>query len=118
MIDQRHVHRAVLAMCLAVSARCTFEDDRLELHARPTLESERPRWPQALSETGLYRDIATRGLAAGVISYDVRYELWSDGAEKQRYLYLPPGTQIDSSDMDGWRFPIGTKVWKTFSTRE
>jgi hypothetical protein len=40
--------------------------------------------------------------------------LWSDGAEKQRYLYLPPSTTIDTSDMDAWKFPVGTKAWKEF----
>ena len=39
-----------------------------------------------------------------------RYPLWSDGAEKQRYLSLPPGTQIDTSNMDDWKFPVGTRV--------
>jgi hypothetical protein len=28
---------------------------------------------------------------------------------------LPPGTQIDSSDMDFWQFPVGTKLWKEFT---
>ncbi|MEO8215297.1 MAG: hypothetical protein ABI560_19005, partial [Myxococcales bacterium] len=28
---------------------------------------------------------------------------------------MPAGTQIDSSDMDHWVFPIGTKFWKEFS---
>src|SRR5262249_50775443 len=40
--------------------------------------------------------------------------LWSDGAEKQRYLYLPPSTQIDTSNMDAWKLPVGTKAWKEF----
>jgi hypothetical protein len=71
--------------------------------------------PQALSETGLYASGSTSTLADGVVPYEPRYVLWSDGADKQRYLYLPPGTQIDTSDMDRWRFPVGTKVWKEFS---
>jgi hypothetical protein len=40
--------------------------------------------------------------------------LWSDGAEKKRYLLLPKGTQIDTSDMDAWKFPVDTRVWKEF----
>jgi hypothetical protein len=40
--------------------------------------------------------------------------LWSDGAEKQRYVALPPGTKIDTSDMDVWKFPVGTKAFKEF----
>jgi hypothetical protein len=71
--------------------------------------------PAKLSETGLYADLASDELAPGVMPYRPRFELWSDGATKRRYLYLPEGTQIDSSDMDHWVFPVGTKVWKEFT---
>jgi len=71
--------------------------------------------PPLLSSTGLYADLPSGTLAAGVTPYDVRYPLWSDGAEKKRYLYLPAGATIDTSDMDSWRFPVGTKAWKEFS---
>lgn len=71
--------------------------------------------PQKLSETGLFADISSEALAPGVIEYDVRYSLWADGAEKKRYLLLPPGTQIDTKLIDYWKFPIGTKAWKSFS---
>jgi hypothetical protein len=48
-------------------------------------------------------------------AFEPAFALWTDGAHKQRYLYLPPGTQIDSSDMDHWQFPIGTVAIKEFS---
>jgi hypothetical protein len=70
--------------------------------------------PTKLSETGLYQDIATRTLRPEIRAFDVRYPLWADGATKQRYLLLPAGQQIDTSDMDVWKFPIGTKAWKEF----
>jgi len=40
--------------------------------------------------------------------------LWSDGAEKSRWIYLPPGTVIDNADPNEWIFPVGTKLWKEF----
>ncbi|HEY1958105.1 MAG TPA: hypothetical protein VGH28_20940 [Polyangiaceae bacterium] len=70
--------------------------------------------PGHLADTGLYSDFASRTLAPGIVEYTPRYPLWSDGAEKKRYLLLPPNTQIDDSDMDNWVFPVGTKVWKEF----
>ena len=39
---------------------------------------------------------------------------WSDGASKQRYIYLPDAP-IDTSDPDEWLFPVGTKAWKELS---
>ncbi len=74
----------------------------------------RPEY-QALSETGLYADLASGELAGGVRPFAPSFVLWSDGAEKQRWIELPPGAQIDTSDMNRWSFPIGTRVWKQFA---
>lgn len=64
--------------------------------------------------SGLYVDWAAKAIATGVRQYDPGLHLWSDGASKTRWIYLPPGTQIDSSNMDQWTFPNGTKIWKEF----
>ena len=77
--------------------------------------------PANLSETGLFTERAADGsltLAEGVREFQPKYALWSDGALKQRYVYLPPGTQIDTTDADHWKFPVGTKLWKSFSVGE
>lgn len=71
--------------------------------------------PNKLSETGLYDDIASETLAEGVQPYHPEFALWSDGADKRRFVHLPDGRQIDSSDMDDWLFPEGTKFWKEFT---
>src|SRR5690606_21407474 len=68
-----------------------------------------------LSETGLYADIATETLAEGVQGFTPRFQLWTDTAEKRRWVYIPEGTQIDTSDIDEWKFPVGFKLWKEFS---
>jgi hypothetical protein len=71
--------------------------------------------PAILSATGLYEDLALRTLAQGVQPFTPRWPLWSDGATKERWVFLPPGKKIDTSDMDYWVYPVGTKVWKQFS---
>jgi hypothetical protein len=70
--------------------------------------------PERLSSTGLHAG-TPETLAPDVFGFRPRFELWSDGASKRRFIWLPPGTQIDTSDMDSWQFPTGTKVWKEFS---
>lgn len=70
--------------------------------------------PPHLAETGLYADFATRRLADGVLAFSPQYPLWSDGAAKERWILLPPGTAIDGQDPDHWDFPIGTRLWKEF----
>ncbi len=67
-----------------------------------------------LSCTGLYSDIASKTVAATNVQYKPAVEFWSDGAEKTRWLFLPPNTKIDTSNIDEWKFPNGTKVWKEF----
>jgi hypothetical protein len=64
--------------------------------------------------TGLYAERDSTQHAVDAAPYTPGVTLWSDGAEKQRYLYLPRGTTIDTSDMDVWKFPVGTKAWKEF----
>lgn len=65
-----------------------------------------PPVPETLAETGFP--------AEGMIAFDVRYPLWSDGAEKSRFLWLPPGAKIDTSNPDHWTYPKGTRAWKEF----
>jgi hypothetical protein len=71
--------------------------------------------PMTLMDTGLCLDAACTQIAPGIKPYVPRFQLWSDGATKKRWIYLPPGTKIDTSDMDFWQFPVGTKLWKEFT---
>jgi hypothetical protein len=64
---------------------------------------------------GLYIEGSCTILAPGVRPYSPRYVLWSDAAQKDRFISLPSGTQIDTSNPNGWIYPVGTKLWKTFS---
>src|SRR5690606_26188661 len=64
--------------------------------------------------SGLYASFADKQVAPDVLPYKPATEFWSDGAEKQRWIYLPPGTKIDISDWNEWSFPVGTKIWKEF----
>ncbi len=71
--------------------------------------------PVHLRDTGLYADARGIEIGPGIIAFTPQYPLWSDGASKRRWLYLPPGTQIDARDADAWEFPPGTKLWKEFA---
>jgi hypothetical protein len=71
--------------------------------------------PQHLRCTGLYADPANSTLGKGVQPYTPGIVLWSDGAEKRRWIYLPEGGKIDASSSSDWTFPIGTKLFKEFS---
>lgn len=107
--------RAKVAMLLAVVAVCGLPACQRPLMCdAPDVASLR-RLPVGLSATGLYDDIANDKLGPGVMVYRPEFPLWTDGAEKRRYVLLPPGAKIDTSDLDDWRFPVGTRLWKEFS---
>ena len=81
---------------------CTTDADPLEL-------------PQHLRCTGLYDRWSKKTTPASVREYEPALALWSDGATKRRWISLPQGTKIDTTNMDEWVFPVGTKFWKEFS---
>jgi hypothetical protein len=82
------------------------------------VEAYQDTMPQQLECTGLYSSIKSKKLAKGVQPYAPAYKFWSDGAEKFRYLLLPEGEQIDSSNPRAWKFPVGTQVWKEFQQND
>jgi hypothetical protein len=74
-----------------------------------------PLEPTTLLGTGLCMDAACTVFSPDVHEYTPQFPLWADGATKRRWIFLPPGTQIDTTDMDHWVFPQGTKLWKEFT---
>lgn len=71
--------------------------------------------PAKLSEAGLFLDLPTLKPSAGMTAYEPVWPLWSSGTEKQRLLHVPDGATIDTTVQDGWAFPKGTVLAKTFS---
>lgn len=70
--------------------------------------------PAALSEFGFFADPARQVPAQDVIPYRLNTPLYSDGAEKLRFAYVPPGQQADSQGGGLIDFPVGTALIKTF----
>jgi hypothetical protein len=93
-----------------------------------------PTAPASLAETGLYATIDGAGgagsggaggagsvelampiqIASYVRTFEPKFPLWADDATKDRYVYIPKCSTIDTTDMDHWKFPVGTTFWKTF----
>lgn len=71
--------------------------------------------PERLSDYRLFSgELAAQRPAAGVVPYAVNTPLFSDGAEKLRFVQLPSGEPA-SYRSDGFLdFPVGTRLVKTF----
>ncbi len=70
--------------------------------------------PSSLACTGLYANFATKEISPSAQAYTPSSLLWSDGAQKARWIELPPNTKIDITNPDEWTFPVGTKLFKEF----
>ncbi|MFQ5732843.1 MAG: PQQ-dependent sugar dehydrogenase, partial [Planctomycetaceae bacterium] len=91
----------------------------------PPPQSDRPRFPRKLSETGLFASTKDHTPAPGVIPYSVNAPLYSDNAIKDRFIAIPGKGRIEFDAVvypqpapgapPGWRFPDGTVLVKTFS---
>ncbi len=80
-----------------------------------------PEPPALLSQTGAFSNLATLAPAAGLLPYDIGSPLWSDGAEKWRWIALPndgshntAAEKIVFSEKGNWVFPAGTVFVKHF----
>ncbi len=85
--------------------------------------------PARLSETGCVDPQDPRRPAPGLIPYEVNSPLWSDGAQKERFVALPDGQRLRVKDCardpqpcaaspedDGhFEFPVGSVLVKSFA---
>jgi uncharacterized repeat protein (TIGR03806 family) len=70
--------------------------------------------PATLSASGCVSQSDAKQPAAGLIPYDVNAPFWSDGATKERWLALPPGSNITVQSSGDWDFPNGSVLMKNF----
>ncbi|WP_324074829.1 MAG: SO2930 family diheme c-type cytochrome [Erythrobacter sp.] len=75
-------------------------------------------FPKSLSEYAFFQDGRRQDPGARVHPYALNTPLWSDGAEKLRFIYLPAGTQLAADGEGLLRFPVGAAIIKTFAFGE
>ena len=92
----------------------------------PTPPQETPAaFPRTLSQTGLFEDVPKHQLKAGVIPYSVNSPLWSDDADKARFVAIPADAIEEGKPPIGfskgarsWSFPDRTVLIKSFGFHE
>lgn len=77
-----------------------------------------PNFPETLTATGCYENVARQRLVAGAVPFTINSPLWSDGAAKRRYLVLPEKDgklqTIDYVSAGSFNFPVGSILIKEF----
>ena len=72
-------------------------------------------YPATLAEYGFFADVSAQKPAARVTPYRLNTPLWSDGAEKLRFVYLPPGAKAKANGEGLLDLPVGAALIKTFA---
>ena len=75
-------------------------------------------YPATLSAYGFFTDMKARTPAARMTAYTLNTPLFSDYSEKQRYLYLPAGTQATYDLAAPLTLPVGAALIKTFGYQQ
>ncbi len=99
---------------LAAAARSQIAGERwaeVQLNLPPDPDGPLPK---LLSQTGIFSDVTDLVPEEYLLPYDVNVPFWSDGAGKQRWVYVPPGELIHFSPQGEWSFPPGTVFVKNF----
>lgn len=75
-------------------------------------------YPAHLSDYGFFADLKTGTPAPRVTAYHLNTPLFTDYAEKHRYLYVPAGAKIAYNPDTALDFPVGSALVKTFGYQQ
>lgn len=75
-------------------------------------------YPAALSDYRFFADLRARTPRAPLFGYTLTTPLFSDYAEKQRYLYIPAGRRAGYDPVAALKLPVGSAIIKTFGYGE
>jgi uncharacterized repeat protein (TIGR03806 family) len=110
------MRRSLASTIAALAVLVTAASARVVDHApvnQAAIAAERA--PELLSAYRFFIDAAAREPNAGVTPYDLNTPLYSDGALKFRYAFVPPGAPAHYNPDGVFEFPVGTVLIKTFA---
>lgn len=67
-----------------------------------------------LGQWHIFRDMKRQLPNDGVVPYEVNAPLYSDYANKHRFMVVPEGKKVGYDPTGDWKFPVGTILVKTF----
>jgi uncharacterized repeat protein (TIGR03806 family) len=112
------VRRAGALLLLAACASLGAAIAQADVIGPPPVNDDAIRgeaFPARLSDFAFFTQARAQMPSAGVYPYTLNTPLWSDGAEKLRFIYLPQGTQLAADGEGLLEFPVGAAIIKTFT---
>ncbi|MEP0191496.1 MAG: SO2930 family diheme c-type cytochrome [Erythrobacter sp.] len=104
---------AALALAGTLAARATVLN-LPAVHDEAVMEG----MPRSLSDFRFFDDLSRQLPNDNVIGYRLNTALYSDGADKLRFIYLPEGTKLEAQGQGLLKFPVGAAIIKTFAFGE
>jgi hypothetical protein len=104
---------------LVLLAGCAVKDTKSEDSSKisEALLAKDKKLPSTLAATNLFHEGKIETPAFALTPYDVKVPLWSDGARKRRFIFVPPEAKITRDATTGKLvFPAGTTLVKHFTT--
>src|SRR3978361_18531 len=113
---RRGILTGVSTAALLLTCRCSHPPSPPPSETRPDLPTltRGGSFPLTLSQLGVFSNVARLEPKTQFIPYDLNAPFWSDGAQKQRWIALPPGSKIAFAPDGEWKFPPGTVLLKHF----
>lgn len=102
--------RLILPLLACFAAAVAFSASEVKVAEQLIAE---PKNPTKLSEFGFFEGNANRP-SSQLIPYRLNTPLFSDYAEKQRFIYLPANGEIKADANGRIEFPVGTALIKSF----
>jgi uncharacterized repeat protein (TIGR03806 family) len=87
----------------------------LQLDPNPRAKEGASKFPELLSQTGIFESVPAQKPARGVLSYSVNTPGWHDGASMTRLLAVPNDDTINAGSSRGWEFLDGAVAVQTLS---
>lgn len=117
MANRSSLRAGVMLAALALGA-CSDDGDAtpdcvVEAGAGPVMPAT--GLCKQLSTYRLFTDAAAQAIDPALVPFDLAVPLWADDTDKQRWLYLPPGTSAAWRDVDALDLPLGAMLVKTFA---
>lgn len=102
----------VLAVIALLSSSLAGAAVAFQVNEEALLE-KRPQ--RLLSAYGLFADAPAQNPSQGVLPYDLKVPLFTDYAEKYRFVYVPKGQPASYHRQEAFEFPVGSVLVKTFA---
>ena len=112
---QKRIFVVVLFSIMLLNSSCSIEDKYAPINEYANIDLSQVPFSN-LSDYGFFTgNMNALNPAQGVYPYNLTSTSFSDYASKERFIYLPEGTNMEyQGDFNVFNFPIGTIIIKNF----